>query len=115
MAQASPYYKVENGSRVFGSLEGLLQFIKTLLQQKGKVFEVKQTQGKLVPYHCHNHQEVIVVVEGSMRMIIEEDIVELQTGDFVVIEPWAIHLACFPREDVRFYLCFPLDKQRFQF
>ena len=85
-----------------------LIYVKELLLQGYKVFEVNQNCGDLVPYHTHSHKEIIIVASGKMRMIIEENIIDLSEGEIVTIEPWAIHLSCYPFENgATFYLCFP--------
>ena len=85
-----------------------MRFIKGLLLKNYKIYEINQKKGELVPYHSHAHQEIILLLEGSMRLIIEEEIIDLQAGEMITIEPWAIHLASFPQDSgARFYLCYP--------
>ena len=103
----SPYYKIEKGSSVFGLQSNLSKFIKELLLKEYKIYEVSQKRGDLVPYHCHNHKEIILLLEGKMRLIIEEDIIDIEAGEVLTIEAWAIHLACFPQDSAKFFLCFP--------
>jgi len=102
------YYEIEKGRSVFSSDHKLLKLIKELLLLNYKIYEIDQKPGDITPYHSHKHKEIVMVYEGKMRMIIEEDIVDLEEGDIVTIEPWAIHLCCYPFEQgARFYLCFP--------
>ena len=105
----SPYYDLQNANRIFGNEKDLFRFVKDLLNQNFKIYEVKQTSGDIVPYHTHSHKEVIIILEGRVRMIIEEEMIDLQKGDILTINPWSIHLACFPfvDEPAHFYLCFP--------
>ena len=52
-------------------------------------------------------KKTILVLEGTLRLIIEEDIVDVYPGQMVTIQPFAIHLAAFPNEGgARFYLLF---------
>lgn len=103
----SPYYDIQDSRKLFGSSEGLMTFIKKLLLQKYKVFEMENHNGDLVPYHTHPFPEMILVLDGKMRLIIEEDIVDVSAGELITIKPFAIHLASFPDEQsCRFYLLF---------
>ncbi len=67
------------------------------LQKKGiRFYEAFQKKGELVPYHSHPYPELIAVIHGKMRLIIEEDILDLESNDLLTISPHAAHLACFP-------------------
>lgn len=102
------YYDIQNSRSVFSSDVKMLQFLKELLLKDYKIFEVEQKAGQLIPYHTHNHKEIVILLEGRMRMIVEEDIIDLDEGDIVTIKPWAVHLSCFPfDQDATFYLCHP--------
>ncbi len=102
-----PYYDIQDSRRIFGSEVELMKFLKTLLIKDYKIYEMQNEQGTLVPYHAHSFAETILVLEGMVRMIIEEDIVDLYPGQMVTIQPYAIHLAAFPNEGgARFYLLF---------
>lgn len=100
------YYDIQDSRKLFGSSEGLMSFIKKLLLQRYKVFEMESRHGDLVPYHTHSFAEMILVLEGKMRLIIEEDIIDITPGELVTIKPFAIHLAAFPNESCRYYLLF---------
>lgn len=102
------YYDIQDGHRIFGSEVEMQKFIKSLLLKQHKIYEVRQSMGELVPYHSHGVSELILVLEGKMRLIIEEDIIDLKAGDMITISPHAIHLAAFPfKGGARFYLCTP--------
>lgn len=104
---AQPYYDIQDSRRIFGSEVELKKFLKTLLIKDYKIYEMQNEQGTMVPYHAHAFAETILVLEGMVRMIIEEDIVDIYPGQMVTIQPFAIHLAAFPNEDgARFYLLF---------
>lgn len=84
-----------------------MRFLKTLLIQDYKIFEMQNEQGTLVPYHAHAFNETILVLEGMVRFIVEEDIVDVYPGQIITIRPFAIHLAAFPKEEgARFYMLF---------
>lgn len=102
-----PYYDIQDSRRIFGSEVELMKFLKALLIKDYKIYEMCNEQGTLVPYHAHAFTETILVLDGMMRMIIEEDIIDLYPGQMVTIQPFAIHLAAFPKEGgARFYLLF---------
>ncbi|RME93524.1 MAG: cupin domain-containing protein [Candidatus Hydrogenedentota bacterium] len=99
------YYQIQR----YNDTHKAYEYVEELIQSEYKVYELVHKRGHIVPYHAHAHQEVIVVLEGKMRMIIEEDLVDLEEGDRIIIEPFAIHLAAFPEaySQCRFLLCFP--------
>ncbi|MCX7632670.1 MAG: AraC family ligand binding domain-containing protein [Turneriella sp.] len=102
-----PYYDIQDSRRIFGSEVELMKFLKNLLLRDYKIYEMQYEQGTLVPYHAHSFAETMLVLEGMVRMIIEEDIVDVYPGQIVTIQPFAIHLAAFPREGgARFYLLY---------
>lgn len=101
------YYDIQDSRRIFGSEVELMKFLKSLLIKDYKIYEMHNEQGTLVPYHAHAFTETILCLEGTMRLIIEEDIVDVHPGQMVTIQPFAIHLAAFPNEGgARFYLLF---------
>jgi len=105
------FYEVHNTDAIFSSDLKLFRFLKELLLKNYKIYEMNQNSGDLIPYHTHSHKEIIIITEGKMRMIIEEDIIDLKDGDVITIKPWAIHLSCFPFENgASFYLCHPMNK-----
>ncbi len=114
------YYDIQDSRQLFGSEVELMKFLKTLLIQEYKIYEMQNDQGSMVPYHAHAFAETILVLEGMVRMVIEEDIVDVHPGQIVTVKPFAVHLAAFPSEGgARFYLLyaekgkeniFPLNK-----
>ena len=104
---ATQYYDIQDSRRIFGSEVELMKFLKSLLIKDYKIYEMHNEQGTMVPYHAHAFTETILVLEGMMRLIIEEDIIDVYPGQIVTINPFAIHLAAFPQEGgARFYLLF---------
>lgn len=111
MKQYDKPYQLQNSEDLFQSTAGLHRFIKNLLLKNYRITESRQRHGELIPYHSHDRKEIILVIEGAMRLIVEEDIIDLKQGDMITIEPWAIHLAAFPEEGgAIFYLGFPAKK-----
>ena len=104
---AAQYYDIQDSRRIFGSEVELMKFLKSLLIKDYKIYEMQNEKGTIVPYHAHAHTETILVLEGVMRLIIEEDIVDIYPGQMVTIQPFAVHMAAFPQESgARFYLLY---------
>ncbi|MDH5719709.1 MAG: cupin domain-containing protein [Spirochaetia bacterium] len=108
------YYDIQKQKNLIDSKASLSQYIKNLLLDEYKIYEISQKKGELIPYHAHSYHELIIVLEGKLRLIIEEDIIDLTEGDFLTIEPWAIHLLSFPEKNAKFYLCFHPKKKNKQ-
>ncbi|MDH5716892.1 MAG: cupin domain-containing protein [Spirochaetia bacterium] len=107
------YYTIQNKSRLIDSKEALSDFVKNLLLRNYKIYDIFQTNGELIPYHSHSYKEQIIILKGQIRMIVEENIIDLHAGDIITIEPWAIHLASFPsKEGARYYLCYPQKSKK---
>jgi len=103
-----PYFAIEKSEEIFRSETSLIKFIKELLLQNYKIYELNHKNGELIPYHAHGYKEMIIMTRGKMRLIIEEKIIDIEAGDIIKIEPWAIHLSCFvDPEGASFYLCYP--------
>jgi|GEM_PF-1679039 len=107
------YYEIHSTDSLQTSDVTLFRILKELLLNDYKIYEMSQKQGDLIPYHSHAHKEILAVSEGNVRVIVEEDIVDLKKGDIITIKPWAVHLSCFPFDKgAFFYLCHPLKKTR---
>ena len=46
-------------------------------------------------HHCHHCHELFYVENGSCRFLIEDNIYDLQTGDFILLPPMALHYTRF--------------------
>lgn len=44
-----------------------------------------------VPYHYHNHVEIIVPVKGGLSILVEEEKIDLKEGDIFIVGPNTIH------------------------
>ena len=42
-------------------------------------------------HHCHSCYELFYVENGSCRFLIEDNIFDLQAGDFILVPPMALH------------------------
>jgi quercetin dioxygenase-like cupin family protein len=47
----------------------------------------------LVPYHTHEEEETLIVLDGRMQFNVEEELVLLQKGEMITIREGAIHAA----------------------
>ncbi len=56
-----------------------------------KVSGAAQPAGVLVPYHTHEKEEWIIVLEGCLKLIIEEEPVMLEVGEVITISAGAVH------------------------
>ena len=77
---APQYYDIQDSRRIFGSEVELMKFLKSLLIKDYKIYEMQNEKGTIVPYHAHAHTETILLLEGVMRIIIEEDLVVKPVG-----------------------------------
>lgn len=106
----SEYYEVIH-SNVFNAGEDPVELLQDIYKVEYKGNEQSYSKGDLIPYHTHSHSECLVILNGSVRVIIEEDIIDLFPGDIITIEPWAIHMCAFPKGAAHFYVCFPRAKK----
>ena len=49
-------------------------------------------------YHCHDHVEVAYVLSGTGKYRIEDEIVDISEGDFIVFNAGVHHQALFLKE-----------------
>ncbi len=101
------YYDLQKTSRLFGSEKEFFRYLKTLVENRHTVTEFANNPGDLLPYHSHRYAETLIVLNGNMRVIVEEEIIDLTVGDMLTIHPWAIHLLAFPAGKARYYRCSP--------
>ncbi|MFQ6110588.1 MAG: cupin domain-containing protein [Nitrospinota bacterium] len=69
------------------------EIISALAERSCRVFEVIQPANALVPYHVHEEDEVIIMLEGQVKMNIEEDLIVIGLGDVLTIKAESIHSA----------------------
>lgn len=66
--------------------------LQEVLSEKGyTIYTIVQKTNQLIPYHDHPSEEMVVVLSGSIRYIIEEEIVDLEAGDVIKIAPHSVH------------------------
>ncbi len=74
--------------QVNSDMEYLIDF---LIERGYSPYPMEQKRGQLVPYHSHPSEEMVIVVKGSVRYVIEEEIVDLYEGDIIRIAPMSAH------------------------
>lgn len=106
-----PYYEIKNVDKLYGKEDRLVEFFSWMAERNFQVKAYEGHKGKLIPYHAHAHEELILMKKGSLRLIIEEDIIDLREGELITIQEWAIHLIAFPfTSENRYYVCHPRKK-----
>ncbi|MFQ5692167.1 MAG: cupin domain-containing protein [Nitrospinota bacterium] len=69
------------------------EIVQAMSERDFKVFGAVQPPGVLVPYHAHEEDEWLIVLEGCMKLIIEEEPVMLDVGEVITISANAVHAA----------------------
>ncbi|MCS6985008.1 MAG: cupin domain-containing protein [Leptospiraceae bacterium] len=100
----SPYLK-SHLSCLFPNASDFRQFLAQKVKLKMEFAEYKNLAGDLIPYHAHKEHEVLILLSGKLRAVVEEEIVDLECGEILIIEPYAIHLLTFPESDSRYFRC----------
>ena len=85
------YYSVGTVQEWFDCDAEPEEIVEAMSDRDFKVFGAVQPPGVLVPYHTHKQEEWIIVLEGCMKLIIEEEPVMLDVGDVITIAPEAVH------------------------
>lgn len=86
-------YRLES---LYGKLECGPQredILSALSQWNYRVFEVEQPPDTLMPYHTHEEDEVLIILEGRLHLNIEEELVIIGVGDVLTIQAGTIHSA----------------------
>lgn len=90
---SKPTYRVEEVTKAFQCEPEQEEIISALSERDFRIFEVEQPADALVPYHTHEEEETLIVVDGRMQFNIEEELVLLEKGDMITIREGAIHAA----------------------
>ncbi|MBI2880001.1 MAG: cupin domain-containing protein [Candidatus Tectomicrobia bacterium] len=67
------------------------EIVQAMSERDFRVFGAVQPPGVLVPYHTHEEDEWLIVLEGCMKLIIEEEPVMLEVGEVISISANAVH------------------------
>ncbi|AFR69363.1 cupin domain-containing protein [Brachyspira pilosicoli WesB] len=63
-----------------------------ILNNKGyNIYSIKQKTNQLIPYHEHPSEEMVIVLSGKIRYVVEEEVVDLEEGDVIKVKPHSIH------------------------
>ena len=56
-----------------------------------EVLDLREAPGTIIPYHSHPEDKTIVVLEGVLRLNVEERLTVVEEGDVAIIRANAIH------------------------
>ena len=105
-----PAYRLEDVAIAYQCEPEQEEIISALAERDYRVFEVEQPAGAFVPYHTHDEEEAVIVIEGQMQFNVEEELVLVQQGEVITIREEAIHSAAqIGEEKARLLLAFPND------
>ena len=105
-----PAYRLEDVATAYQYEPEQEEIISALAERDYRVFEVEQPAGAFVPYHTHDEEEAVIVIEGRMQFNVEEELVLVQQGEVITIREEAIHSAAQIGEDkAKLLLAFPND------
>ena len=68
-------------------------------------------EGKNTPFHSHNYEHEIFIIEGKVNATIDDRVEEAVEGDFVFIPPNAFH-GMVAEKDTRIICIVPVDVAR---
>lgn len=105
-----PAYRLEDVATAYQCEPEQEEIISALAERDYRVFEVEQPAGAFVPYHTHDEEEAVIVIEGRMQFNVEEELVLVQQGEVITIREEAIHSAAqIGEEKAKLLLAFPND------
>ncbi len=90
---SKPTYRVDDVAKVFQCEPEQEEIISALSERDFRIFEVVQPADALVPYHTHEEDERLIILDGRMQFNVEEDLVLLEKGEMITIREGAIHAA----------------------
>lgn len=88
-----PAYRIENVISALGCGPEAEEIASILSEREYRIFEVEQPPGAFIPYHAHEEEEAIVVLDGRMQFNVEEELVPLRKGEMITIRAEAVHAA----------------------
>ena len=105
-----PTYRLEDVATAYQCESEQEEIIAALAERDYRIFEVEQPVGAFVPYHTHDEEEAVIVIEGQMQFNVEEELVLVRKGDVITIREEAIHSAAqIGEEKAKLLLAFPND------
>lgn len=88
-----PAYRVDDVAVAFHCEPDQEEIISALSERDFRIFEVDQPADALVPYHTHDEEEKLIIIDGRMQFNVEEELVLLEKGEMITIREGAIHAA----------------------
>lgn len=85
------YYYKSNMEREFNCIKDDDKLLDMLTDKGYTVYSIAQKSNQLIPYHEHPSEEMVIVLSGKVRYIIEEEIVDIEEGDIIRIAPHSVH------------------------
>ncbi|MEI0604393.1 cupin domain-containing protein [Brachyspira alvinipulli] len=85
------YYYKSTTEREFDCIKDDEKLIETLADRGYTVYSITQKPNQLIPYHEHPSEEMVIVLSGKIRYIVEEEIVDLEEGDIIRVRPHSVH------------------------
>ena len=90
---SKPAYRVDDVAKAFHCEPEQEEIISALSERDFRIFEVEQPADALVPYHTHEEEEKLIIIDGRMQFNVEEELVLLEKGEMITIREGAIHAA----------------------
>ena len=90
---SKPAYRVDDVATALHCEPEQEEIISALSERDFRIFEVDQPADALVPYHTHEEEEKLIIIDGRMQFNVEEDLVLLEKGEMITIREGAIHAA----------------------
>ena len=90
---SKPTYRVDDVAKAFHCKPDQEEIISALSERDFRIFEVDQPADALVPYHTHEEEEKLIIIDGRMQFNVEEELVLLEKGEMITIREGAIHAA----------------------
>ena len=90
MTEQKFYYK-SNTLKEFNCEKNDEKLIDILSRKGYNIYSIKQKTNQLIPYHEHPSEEMVIVLSGKIRYVVEEEIVDLEEGDVIKVKPHSIH------------------------
>ncbi|MBI4978885.1 MAG: cupin domain-containing protein [Spirochaetes bacterium] len=85
------HYSVSTIANEFACRTDASEILPALIKKGYTVYGVDQKVNQLVPYHTHPSQEVVIVLQGTVRYTVEEEIVDVSEGEIIRIMPSSVH------------------------
>lgn len=85
------YYYKSTTEHEFNCIKDDNKLLDSLIAKGYTVYSISQKSNQLVPYHEHPSEEMVIMLSGKVRYIIEEEIVDIEEGDVIRVSPNSVH------------------------